>query len=262
MGKGGGGKRVELMKRKTLFTFFLFFLSADIRVFSQSATAETAFQSGVAFYGQSKWLDALTQFRLAREKAETDDDKAEAQYWICLAEQSAANHSTVLQELDLLTQMKGRADRKAEIPYIKGRSFYYLERYDEAIPLLKAYADHIPADSTENISRKSAGLYWVGECLFALGQLDRAEDVFFTIVRDYPQSVKYEAASYRISLVNQKRIEKELLDLLKWTHEESLKTIEEYQRRERAYNQALIAYQKRIAALEESLREARSDAGK
>jgi chromosome segregation ATPase len=42
-------------------------------------------------------------------------------------------------------------------------------------------------------------------------------------------------------------VETELLALLKWSHEESLKTMEEYQRREHSYDQALIAYQKRIA---------------
>jgi hypothetical protein len=48
-------------------------------------------------------------------------------------------------------------------------------------------------------------------------------------------------------LINQKKIEIELLALLRWSHEESLKTMEEYQRRERTYDQALTAYQKRIA---------------
>ncbi|MDR0622835.1 MAG: hypothetical protein LBG10_00195, partial [Treponema sp.] len=54
-------------------------------------------------------------------------------------------------------------------------------------------------------------------------------------------------SSYRLGLINQKKIEIELLALLKWSHEESLKTMEEYQRRERTYDQALTAYQKRIA---------------
>jgi TolA-binding protein len=193
---------------------------------------------------------------LARDKAETDDEKTEAQYWICVTKQSASDYEAELQELGVLAQMKGRVDRRTEIPYLKGRAFFHLGRYNEAIPLLKGYSDHIPADSVENIARKSAGLYWTGECLYALGQFDKAESVFYLIINQYPQSVKYEASSYKIALINQKRVERELLDLLKWTHEESLKTIEEYQRRERAYNQALLAYQKKIAALEESLREA------
>jgi hypothetical protein len=69
------------------------------------------------------------------------------------------------------------------------------------------------------------------------------------VVEKYPQSAKFEASSYRIALIDQKKIENELLKLLKWSHEESLKTVEEYQRRERTYEQAIIAYQKRIAEM-------------
>jgi TolA-binding protein len=89
----------------------------------------------------------------------------------------------------------------------------------------------------------------MGECLYSLGQLNKAQDVFSQIVEQYPQSVKYEASSYRLALINQKKIEVELLAILKWTHEESLKTVEEYQRRERTYDQAIIAYQKKIAEM-------------
>jgi TolA-binding protein len=89
----------------------------------------------------------------------------------------------------------------------------------------------------------------MGECLYSLGQLNKALDVFSLIVEQYPQSVKYEASSYRLALINQKKVEIELLSILKWTHEESLKTVEEYQRRERTYDQAIIAYQKKIAEM-------------
>jgi hypothetical protein len=82
-----------------------------------------------------------------------------------------------------------------------------------------------------------------------MGQLDYARDVFTNVTQDYPRSAKFEASSYRLALIHQKKIEEELLNLLKWSHEESLKAIEEYQRRERSYDQALIAYQRRIAEL-------------
>jgi tetratricopeptide (TPR) repeat protein len=121
-------------------------------------------------------------------------------------------------------------------------------RYDEAVVLLKAYADGLnPAHNSGDSSRKAAALYWIGESLFSMGQLDRAHEIFTVITTEYPQSVKYEAASYRLSLINQKKVEGELLRLLQWSHEESLKTVEDYQRRERSYDQAIIAYQKRIA---------------
>ncbi|MDR1908449.1 MAG: tetratricopeptide repeat protein, partial [Spirochaetaceae bacterium] len=122
-------------------------------------------------------------------------------------------------------------------------------RFDEAIVLFRSFIDSIAVDVPGENARKPAALYWMGECLYSLGQLDRAQDIFSLIVEQYPQSVKYEASSYRLALINQKKIEVELLAILKWSHEESLKTVEEYQRRERSYDQAIIAYQRRIADL-------------
>jgi len=48
-------------------------------------------------------------------------------------------------------------------------------------------------------------------------------------------------------MINQKKVENELLNLLKWSHEESLRNMEDFRRKESAYDQALSAYQKRIA---------------
>jgi TolA-binding protein len=110
--------------------------------------------------------------------------------------------------------------------------------------LLKDYLSRL---GEHEDSRKSAALYWIGECLFSLGQLDKAQEIFTLITDQYPHSAKFEASSYRLGLINQKKIEIELLALLRWSHEESLKTMEEYQRRERTYDQALTAYQKRVA---------------
>ncbi|MDR1072149.1 MAG: tetratricopeptide repeat protein [Treponema sp.] len=255
--------------------FLIVFLLAGGAVFSQtSATASgydeisaasstafsSAFQQGVALYGQGKWIDAAVKFREAHGAAATGDECAEAVYWLCLVEEACGDFESAIRNLEILERTNGGASRKAEIPYLKGRAFYSLGRYDEAIILFKGYADRMPVDSAAAIAQKSAALYWTGECLFALGQLDMAQDVFFMIARQYPQSVKYEASVYRIALIYQKKVEQELLELLRQSHEEFLKTIEEYQRRERSYAQALLAYQKRIAALEASLREAGIDA--
>ena len=214
-----------------------------------AAFAQTQLQNGVELYGQGKWGEAIELLRQVQGAGYTDEQKAEAVYWLVLAEIASADYEAAARDMSALERMSGGAGRKQELPYQKGRILYHMGSYDDALVLLKTYADRIPDDTTENIARKSAALYWVGECLYALGHFDTAHDIFFIVVQKYPQSAKYEAASYRIALINQKKIEAELLDLLKWTHEESLKTVEEYQRRERTYDQALIAYQKRIAAL-------------
>jgi tetratricopeptide (TPR) repeat protein len=198
-------------------------------------------ERGIALYGRGQWLDAAAELRRARIEAESPGEQGEALYWISLAEISAGEYEASLRDLDELLRINPGGRRSAEVPYEKGRALFHLGRYNEAIMQLSAYAGR----STDP-SRKASALYWAGECLFSMGRLDEAEDIFSHLIDSYPQSVKYEASSYRLSLINQKKVEAELLKLLQWSHEESLKNMEEYQRRERTYDQALAASQKRI----------------
>jgi TolA-binding protein len=212
----------------------------------------TRLQSGLALYQEGRWREAAGELRRAEAEAVDPELKGEAYYWISLAELSSGDYRGAIRDMDALETTAPESKRLREIPYHKGRALYHLGRYDEALMLLELYAGGIGGASPPGSSaaaRKSAALYWIGECLYAMGQLDYARDIFMTVSTDYPGSAKYEASSYRLGLINQKKIEEELLALLKWSHEESLRAIEEYQRRERSYDQALIAYQKRIAEL-------------
>ncbi|MDR2177337.1 MAG: tetratricopeptide repeat protein [Treponema sp.] len=211
-------------------------------------------RQGLEFYGQGRWREAITEFRRSQEEALDPELKAEALYWIALSEISARDYAGAIQDIEMLERISPESKRLREVPYHKSRALYYLGRYEEALILLKLYTDSIGGSSplpagSEAAARKSAAFYWMGECLYAMGQLDYAREIFNIITQDYPRSAKFEASSYRLALIHQKKIEEELLNLLKWSHEESLKAIEEYQRRERSYDQALIAYQKRIADL-------------
>ncbi|MDR0997474.1 MAG: tetratricopeptide repeat protein [Treponema sp.] len=228
---------------------------------SQSRPDETAaapgfnrLRSGLALYQEGRWREAAAELRQARTEALDPELKGEACYWIALAEISFGDYRGAIQDMDTLETTAPESKRLREVPYHKGRALYHLGRYDEALLLLKLYADGIGGSrplpqGSGAAARKSAAIYWIGECLYAMGQLDYARDVFMMVTKDYPGSAKYEASSYRLGLINQKKIEEELLALLKWSHEESLRAVEEYQRRERSYDQALIAYQKRIAEL-------------
>ena len=91
------------------------------------------------------------------------------------------------------------------------------------------------------------GYFFIGECLYNLGQLDEALQFYAYVVQKYPTSYKVEAARYRISLSGFKKREDELLKLLQWSYEDSLKLIEEFQRRDQTYEQAIISYQKMLA---------------
>jgi tetratricopeptide (TPR) repeat protein len=221
---------------------------------SAPAPGYTRLRRGLEFYRQSRWREAVTELRRSQAEALDPELKAEALYWIALSELSARDYAGAIRDMDQLELVAPESKRLREIPYHKGRALYYLGRYEESLLLLKLYADGIGGGSllpagSEGSARKSAALYWIGESLYAMGQLDYARDVFTIVTQDYPRSAKFEASSYRLALIHQKKIEEELLNLLKWSHEESLKAIEEYQRRERSYDQALIAYQRRIADL-------------
>ncbi|GHV90300.1 hypothetical protein AGMMS50268_08030 [Spirochaetia bacterium] len=239
-----------------VYILLLFFTAnyAPAQAAAGPAPGFTRLQNGLTLFQGGLWREAITELRRAQTEAVDRELKAEALYWIALAEISSGDYAASVKDMEELEILAPRSRRLGEIPYHKGRALYYLGRYDEAILLLKYYADGIggssaPPPGSDAAARKSAAIYWLGECLYAMGQLDYAREYFTIITEEYPQSAKFEASSYRLGLIEQKKIEEELLILLKWSHEESLKALEEYQRRERSYDQALIAYQKRIAEL-------------
>lgn len=207
------------------------------------AQGTDVFNRGLELYQAGRWQDAVIAFRQAAAEG-TPSVAAEALYWTSLSELSAGDYESALRDLDELIASKRNFPQRSELPYQKGRVLFHLGRFDDAIQILKAYSD-----STDDDQRKSAAAYWIGECLFSLGRFEEARSTFTLIMEKYPSSAKYEASFYRVRLIDQKSRETELLRLLKWSHEESLKTVEEYQRRERSYEQAIVAYQKRIAEM-------------
>jgi len=212
--------------------------------------AQARLMGGVNLYSQGKWREAVSELRRAQAEAPGKELRGEALFWISLSELSAGEYEQSLRDMDALEETDPGSQRLKELPYHRGRVLYYLGNYNDAIVLFRIYMDSFPADT----GRKAAACYWTGECLFSMGQLDKAGDFFRLITEDYPSSPKYEASVYRLAMINQKKVETELLGLLKWSHEDSLRNMEEYHRRESAYDQALSAYQKRIADMQKDTR--------
>jgi tetratricopeptide (TPR) repeat protein len=232
-------------RAKCLFLFINICLVLTLSFAQSAKPLVSALDRGVALYGEGKWQEAVTELRGAQEESLDAEKKAEILYWISLAEMGAGEYEAAIKDLDEIAAVNPESPWNIEVPYQKGRCLFYLGEFDEAVIVLKEYADNV-----NDPMKKASGFYWMGECLFSLGQFELATDVFSRIIDEFPQSVKYEAANYRIALINQKKVEAELLAILKWSHEESLKTVEAYQRRERSYDQAIIAYQKRISDMQ------------
>jgi tetratricopeptide (TPR) repeat protein len=134
--------------------------------------------------------------------------------------------------------------------YHRARVYYNQGYFDEALLLFMNYTGAVSDTNRETSDRKAAAFFWIGECLYSMSQFDEAESFYSWVIARYPDSPKVEASSYRIELIRQKKIEAELLALLQWSHEESLRTSEDYQRKIRTYEYTLNAYQRRIAELQ------------
>ena len=203
--------------------------------------AQEPLLAGLDAYARSDWSTAILSFRKASALAARD---SEPRYWLVMSELSAGEYDNALEDMERFVADFPAEKRIADMTYQKGRVLYLLGRYEASILSL----DRFIASSPEHEMIPSA-YYWIGECLYAAGRFDEAGRILSLVLERYPQSVKREAALYRISLIQQGVQEEELLKLLKMSHEESLKIIEDYQRREKTYEQAINAYQKRISEM-------------
>lgn len=222
--------------KKTAVLFFIF-VSVSF-LFAQ--TGGSAITDGLNFYAQSDWKQAVMSFK----KAVSENESADAWYWLIMSEMSAGDYQGAIRDADLFLRSFPVDSHFADVQYQYGRALYQVQRYEESIVYLNRFYT-----ANENSPLRSAALFWIAESLYDLGDIDSAKIIYTKIVTEYPQSSKVEASSYRMALIAQRDREEELLVLLKNTHEESLKMKEEYERRARDYEQTIVAYQKRIADL-------------
>ncbi len=231
-----------MSRRSLLIVFFISFVAV---LNAETVFSTEALKRGIDLYGEGDWRNSILEFRKIATLSLDPKELIEAAYWIAMSEMNIGEYEAALQDIErVLAQENTDKWRYFDAMYQKGRILFYLGRQDEAIIILYTYLEKAPDNNSI-----SAAYYWIGESLYSLGRTEEARSIFSKIIDKFPDSAKYEAASYRIALIDQKSVETELLKLLKWSHEESLKTVEEYQKRERSYEQAIIAYQKRITEM-------------
>ncbi|MDR3324953.1 MAG: tetratricopeptide repeat protein [Spirochaetaceae bacterium] len=228
------------MTRKTciLCLFLLAFLvgvGAQSAGSSGSAYFKSRLQSGIELYADGKWGEAVTELRRFQMEVADPASRAEAQFWVAMAQMSAGQYEDAVHDFDEVPRIDPRSPRVLELPYQKARSFYYLGRFNEAIVLFRQYADGIRPDGRyvngvradnwnaqsaavnagDEYNRKAAAVYWIGECLFSLEEFEKAEEMFAVVVGQYAKSYKYESSVNRIALIKQKKVEAQLLEIMR-----------------------------------------------
>ena len=211
--------------------------------FTQAAGSGSDLKDGIDQFRNGQYDRAILLFHNVILDPNAGDQKAAAYFLIAKSYIAVGKLDDAERNLEFyLATYPGAADFE-EAVYQKGRLLFLQEEYQNAIQVLQGFIKDHPKSNFV-----SSAWFWVGESLYGLGMLEDAQGVYQKILNDYPTSVKVEAAQYKLSLIQMRKKEVELSKLLKWSHEELLRNVEEYQNREKAYVQAIEAYQKRLGS--------------
>jgi len=242
-------KRVNLCLKPLFLGLFL--LSAAFLTAQESYQARyyRKFQYGGQLFNALRMAEAAAEFRGAQESASNLNEWAQALYWVILSELALADYGSAVADMDELDKYAPNSSFNYDMAYHRGRAYFNQGFFEDALVLFKQYNDNVSSRDPQAADRKAASFFWMGECLYFMGQYDEAERFYSLVVTKYPSSPKKEVSEYRMDLIKQKKIEAELLALLRWSHEESLRTSEEYQRKLRTYEHTLNSYQRRVGEI-------------
>jgi tetratricopeptide (TPR) repeat protein len=202
---------------------------------------------GIERFREGEYGEALLAFRDIVLNEGLRNYHGEAYFWIAKSYMALGQLDLAEKNLEFFISDYEDHPSYGQALYQRGRLLFMQRQYENAIHVFEGFLDSYPQSPF-----KANALFWIGESLYELGHLDEAYRFFTAVVADHPTSFKVEAARYRISLIDLKQREQQLLKLLKWSHEETLRTLEEFQRREKTYEQALAAYQRRLSSVSKS----------
>lgn len=218
-------------------------------------SSEDLMRRGLERFKQGRFEQALYDFREITLESSLSDYHGSAYFWITKCYLALGNWGLAEENLlFFLEDFEGHPFYEEGF-YQKGRILFMKESYQESIGVFYDFIERYPESSFIANS-----LFWVAESLYNLGHYREAEGIYHRVVTEFPASYKVETAEYRLSLIDLFNREEVLLNLLKLSHEEYLGSLEEFQRRERTYEQALGIYQRRILQLTEVLEAERTAA--
>jgi len=196
-------------------------------------------------FRNANYESAIQTLRGILLDSEMDYLQGDAYFWLGKIYLTLEDYSQAEKNLEYFLSNFRLNGNYSEGLYQKGRLLFFQKEFDKAISILDFFLSQYP--DSPLISNAH---FWLGECFYETGNWDKALTAYNTVIKEYPQSFKLEAAKYRLNLISLKRREEELLLLIRWSHEEELRTIEEFQRREVDYKKAINEYQEKLALLQ------------
>jgi TolA-binding protein len=196
---------------------------------------------GLEKFQAGDYQGALYDFRETLLDSRLGGYHGSAYFWIGKSYLGLENPRPARDNLALFLENYPDHPLTEEARYQMGRTLHLLSDHQEAILWLSQFINDYPESGFIPNS-----YFWIGESLFSLGYYGESERIFQKVRQDFPESYKAEAAGYRLALIEMAYRERVLLNLVKLSHEQTMREREDYQRRLRSYEQALSAYQRRI----------------
>ena len=228
--------------KKIIFFTFVFILSA---AFLSAQSADNVLEKGISNFRMGKYDESLSAFREVIINSNLKAYHSDAYFWIAKSYMALRQLDNAEENIEFFILNYPKHKYYEEALYQKGRLMFLQKDYENCIQESYSFIEQYP-DS----AYVANAYFWTAESLYELGRIEEAESLYTHIIYNYPSSFKVESANYRLSLIEQKYREESLVELLKLTHEEYLKSIEEFQVREKTYENALDSYQKRLSVLD------------
>jgi tetratricopeptide (TPR) repeat protein len=226
--------------RIIFLVFFILFMGSMLQAANEQA--KEILNQGIEYFKNNQFELAALRFRDVTQNEQYKEYHGFAYFMLAKSYMALGKYTNAEKNLEYFLMNYPENIYYSEAFYLKGKLIYYQGDFENAIKILKDFNDKY-----KNSPFLPNSYYFIGECLFDLGHFDEAKKFYDYVIQKYPHSYKVEAARYRISLIGFKKREAEFLKLLRWSYEDTLRAIEEYQRRESTYEQVIAAYQKRLA---------------
>lgn len=233
------------MKRTGFILISLIILFClPVYVAAQTEQGIVLLKAGITNFQNGNYAEALKPFREIIVNPNLAVHQGDAYFWITKTYISLGQYDNASKNAEFFLSNFRNHTSYHEIYYQKGRILFLQNDYDNALLSFKSFIDTFPSSPFV-----PNAFFWIGESLYILGHFDEAYKIFSLVIQKYPQSFRVEAAEYRVSLIELKRRENELLQLLRVSHEEYLKLLEEFEKKEKSYEQAIIEYQRKLSSL-------------
>ena len=228
------------MKNKFFIVLYIFL---GVLIFAQNPDGNKLMESGLKNFSNGDYTLALGDFWEIVLNSENENLHGTAYYWIARCYMAQNLLIKAENNLDFFIMNYNNNNLYPDAVYQKARLLFRKGEFDNSIQIFYKFIN-----SYEDHPYISNSYFWIAESLFELGHLNEARVIYSMLIREYPNSYKLEASKYKLSIITLKYRENELLKLLRISHEEYLKALEDFQHREKFYEQTISDYQRKLLA--------------